>query len=63
MLRITKATSGLGQIPISINVMLIHGLGDGAFVHNSKVLLGGDSNSTTYSLCLILQALERLFVK
>jgi hypothetical protein len=33
MQRITKATSGLGQIPISLTGMLTHGHGDGAYAY------------------------------
>jgi hypothetical protein len=35
MQRITKATLGLGQIPILLTGMLTHGHGNGAYVHNS----------------------------
>jgi hypothetical protein len=38
MQRITKATSRLGQIPISLTGMLIHGHGDGAYAHYSTAL-------------------------
>jgi hypothetical protein len=33
MQRHTKATAGLGQIPISLTGMLTHGHGDGAYAH------------------------------
>ena len=35
MQRSTKATCGLGQIPISVTRMLTHGHGDGAYAHYS----------------------------
>jgi hypothetical protein len=63
MQRITKATSGLGQIPISLTRMLIHGHGDGAYVHYSTALWPADSNFTISSLCRVLKALKRAPVK
>ena len=59
MQRITKATAGLGQIPISCTGMLTHGHGDGAYAHYSTALWPGDSNFTISSLCRVLRALER----
>ncbi|KAG0567459.1 hypothetical protein KC19_7G136300 [Ceratodon purpureus] len=47
MQRITKATAGLGQIPISCTGMLTH----------------GDPNFTISSLCRVFRALERLPVR
>jgi len=38
MQRITKATAGLGQIPISCTGILTHGHGDGAYTHYSTSL-------------------------
>jgi hypothetical protein len=58
MQRITKATSRLGQILISLTGMLIHGHGDGAYAHYSTALWLGDSNFTISYLCLVLKALE-----
>jgi hypothetical protein len=63
MQRITKATSGLGQIPISLTGMLTHGHGDGAYAHYSTALWPADSNFTISSLCRVLRALERAPVK
>jgi hypothetical protein len=63
MQRITKATSGLGQIPISLTGMLTHGHGDGAYVHYSMALWPANSNFTISSLCRVLRALERAPVK
>ena len=59
MQRSTKATSGLGQIPISITEMLTHGHGDGAYAHYSTAFWPGDSNFTISSICWVLRALER----
>lgn len=59
MQRITKATAGLGQIPISCTGMLTHGHGDGAYAHYSTSLWPGDSNFTISSLCRVLRALEK----
>jgi hypothetical protein len=63
MQRITKATSGLGLIPISLTGMLTHGHGDGAYAHYSTALWPADSNFTISSLCRVLRALERAPVK
>ena len=63
MQRTTKATFGLGQIPISVTGMLMHGHGDGAYAHYSIVFWPGDSNFTISSICRVLRALERLPVK
>ena len=59
----TKATSGLGQISISVTEMLTHGHGDGAYAHYSKTFWLGDSNFTISSICRVLRALERPPVK
>ena len=63
MQRCTKATSGLGQIPISVTGMLTHGHGDGAYAHYSTAFWPGDSNFTISSICRVLRALERPPVK
>ena len=63
MQRSTKATSGLGQIPISVTGMLTHGHGDGAYAHYSKAFWLRDSNFTISSICRVLRALERPPVK
>ena len=59
----TKATSGLGQIPISVTGMLTHGHGDGAYAHYSTAFWPKDSNFTISSICQALRALERPPVK
>ena len=63
MQRSTKATCGLGQIPISVIGMLTHGHGDGAYAHYSTAFWPGDSNFTISSICRVLRALERPSVK
>lgn len=63
MQRTTKATSGLGQIPVSVTGMLTHGHGDGAYAHYSTAFWPGDSNFTISSICRVLRALERPPVK
>ena len=59
----TKATSGLGQIPISVTGMLTHGHGDGTCAHYSTTFLPKDSNFTISSNYQVLRALERPLVK
>jgi hypothetical protein len=59
MQRHTKATAGLGQIPISLIGMLTHGHGDGAYAHYVTAFWPGDSNFTISSICRVLWALER----
>ena len=59
MQRSTKATCGLGQIPISVTGMLTHGHGDGAYAHYSTAFWPRDSNFTISSICRVLRALER----
>ena len=63
MQRSTKATSGLGQIPISVTGMLTHGHGDRVYAHYSTTYWPGDSNFTISSICRVLRALERPPVK
>ena len=59
MQRSMKATSGLGQIPISVTRMLMHGHNDGAYAHYSTAFWPGDSNFTISSICRVLRTLER----
>ena len=59
MQRSTKATCGLGQIPISNTEMLMHGHGNGAYAHYSTTFWPGDSNFTISSICRVLRALEQ----
>nr|PNR58557.1 hypothetical protein PHYPA_005552 [Physcomitrium patens] len=59
MLRNTKATSGLGQIPISVTGMLTHGYGDGSYAHYSSAFWPSDSNFTISSISRDLRAQER----
>ena len=63
MQRSTKATSGLGQIPISVTGMLTYGHGDEAYAHYSTAFCPRDSNFTISSICWVLRALERPPVK
>jgi hypothetical protein len=63
MQRITKATSKLGQIPISLIGMKTDGHGDGAYAHYSTSLWPSDLNFTISSLCRVLRALERPPIK
>jgi hypothetical protein len=59
MQRHTKATAGLGQIPISLTGMLTHGHSDEAYAHYATTFWLGDSNFTISSICRVLRALER----
>ena len=59
MQQTTKATSELGQIPISIIGMLMYSYGDWAYAHYSTAFSPGDSNFTISSICRVLRALER----
>jgi hypothetical protein len=63
MQRHTKATAGLGQIPIFLTGMLTHGHGDGAYAHYATTFWPGDSNFTISSICRVLRALERSLVR
>ena len=63
MQRSTKATCGLGQIPISVTGMLTHGHSNGAYAHYSTAFWPGDSNFTISFICRVLRALERPPVK
>ena len=59
MQRSTKVTSKLGQIPISVTGMLMHGHSDGAYAHYSTTFWPEDSNFTISSICRVLRALKR----
>ena len=59
MQRSTKATSGLGQISISVTGMLTHGYGNEAYAHYSTTFWPRDSNFTISSICWVLRALEQ----
>ena len=50
MLVTTKATQGLGQLPMNVTGMVSHGHGDGAYAHYSPHCWPGDSNATISSL-------------
>ena len=63
MLQSTKATSGLGQIPIFVTGMLTHGHGDRAYAHYSTAFWPKDSIFTISSICWVLKALEQPSVK
>ena len=51
MQRTTKATSGLGQIPISVTSMLSHSHSDSAYAHYSIAFWPGDSTFIISSIC------------
>ena len=63
MQQTTKATSGLGQIPISVIGMLTYGHNNGVYAHYSIAFWPGDFNFTISSICQVLKALERPLVK
>jgi hypothetical protein len=46
----TKATQGLGQLPMSVTGMVAHGHGNGAYAHYALACWPGDSNATISSL-------------
>ena len=54
----TKATQGLGQIPMSITGMVAHGHADGAYTHYSPSTWPADSSFTISSLARLLRRLE-----
>jgi len=54
----TKATQGLGQIPMSVIGMVAHGHGDGAYAHYAPSCWPGDSNFTISSLARLFRRLE-----
>ena len=51
----TKATQGLGQLPMNVTDMVSYGHGDGAYAHYSPHCWPGDSNAT-------ISSLARLFI-
>ena len=57
---ITKGTSRLEKLPMSITSILAYGHGNNAYAYYSTSLWPGDSNYTISSLCKVLQALEKL---
>jgi len=46
----TKATQGLGQLPMSVTGMVAHGHADDAYAHYAPSCWPGDSNFTISSL-------------
>ena len=54
----TKATQGLGQLPMNVTGMVSHGHGDGAYAHYSPHCWLGDSNATISSLARLFRRLE-----
>ena len=54
----TKATTGLGQVPINLTGMVAHGHGDGAYAHYAPSCWPGDSNFIISSLARLLRRLE-----
>ena len=60
---ITKASSGLGQLPMTLAGMLTHGHGDGAYTDFSTDLWPRDSNFTISSLASCICRLERPTMK
>ena len=59
----TKATQGLGQLPMNVIGMVSHGHGDGAYAHYSPHCWPGDSNATILSLARLFRCFEGLFVR
>ena len=55
---ITKATQGLGQLPMSVTGMVAHGHADGAYAHYPPSSWPGDSNFTISSLAKLFRRLE-----
>jgi hypothetical protein len=54
----TKATQGLGQLPMNVTGMVAHGHGDGAYAHYAPQCWPGDSNATISSLARLFRRLE-----
>ena len=54
----TKATQGLGQLPMNVTGMVSHGDGDGAYAHYSSHYWLGDSNATISLLARLFRHLE-----
>lgn len=55
----TKATAKVGQIPMSLIGILIHGHGDGTYAHYGTALWPSDSNYFISSLCRVLRVLKK----
>jgi hypothetical protein len=60
---ITKGSSGLGQLPMTLTGMLTHGHGDGAYADFSIDFWPRDSNFTISSLASCICRLERPAVR
>jgi hypothetical protein len=60
---ITKGSSGLGQLPMTLTGMLTHGHGDGAYADFSTDFWPRDSNFTISSLASCICRLERPAVR
>ena len=54
----TKATQGLGQLPMNITGMVSHRHGDGAYAHYFPHCWQGDSNATISLLARLFHRLE-----
>ena len=54
----TKATQGLGQLPMNVTGMVSHGHGDGAYAHYSPHCWPGDSNAIISSLARLFRSLQ-----
>ena len=54
----TKATQGLGQLPMNVTGMVSHGHRDGAYTHYSPHCWPRDSNATILSLARLFCRLE-----
>ena len=54
----TKATQGLGQLPMNVTDMVLHGYEDGTYAHYSPHCWLGDSNATISSLVRLFHQLE-----
>ena len=55
----TKAIANVGQIPMSLIGILIHGHGDGTYAHYGTTLWPSDSNYFISSLCCVLKVLKK----
>ena len=54
----TKATQGVGQLPMNLTSMVSHGHGDGAYAHYSPHYWPRDSNATISSLARLFRRFE-----
>ena len=54
----TKATQGLGQLPMNVTGMVSHGHGNGAYAHYSPHFWPEDSNATILLLARLFHRLE-----